>query len=346
MAGKYSEYSWKYVLLYSPKCYNHTLQRHRTCAAVTRSYLRRWQLLVSTAKLRIFSSYLENHKQYVVVDSFPSETLLVGPRSVTQGSTLSCVSVPHTPQEYSKCSRQVLPQFTNCSQTNSKSYVDDNFLQVKPKPEQTLQDSATETIRKVEDYMNANMLSLNPEKSRIIVISKDKNLIKDFSMNISGKNLVHQKKMLILCNIISEDLTWDNHVKSIVIPALANRARSLKLSTCYMDRKFKKLYSTAIFMGKMTFAIDAWAGANKTLLSKVLALQDRVAKATLGNEGAKMYSNASRRWDGWMSARRRPWSHSGWPTRWSPRSSQQRCQSTRRTPGWSLHTNLERSRSS
>ena len=41
--------------------------------------------------IKIFTSYLHERKQYVCIDSFDSNTLLVCPQSVTQGLTLSCV---------------------------------------------------------------------------------------------------------------------------------------------------------------------------------------------------------------------------------------------------------------
>ena len=68
----------------------------------------------SMKTLAIFKNYLNGQRQYVVIDSFPSQPLLVGPTSVTQGSILSCVlylifimditdifhSEPHSPEEY------------------------------------------------------------------------------------------------------------------------------------------------------------------------------------------------------------------------------------------------------
>ena len=41
--------------------------------------------------LAILSRYMSQRKLYVEVDRFPSEQLVVGPQSVTQGSSLSCV---------------------------------------------------------------------------------------------------------------------------------------------------------------------------------------------------------------------------------------------------------------
>ena len=83
----------------------------------------------------------------------------------------------HNPQEYSKCSR-----------TNAKYFVDNNFLHSKPKPGQTLVESIHETMQQIEDYTNANMLALNPEKLKIMVISTNQELKKNFQFIIGKKN--------------------------------------------------------------------------------------------------------------------------------------------------------------
>ena len=177
----------------------------------------------------------------------------------------------HNPKEYYDCSR-----------TNAKTFVDDNFLLTKPKINQTLQESVLEMIQLVEDYMNANLLALNPDKSKIMVISNNPDTKKNFEVLIGDKVLKHQTSLKVLGNIINEDLTWDCHVESIVIPELANRARTLKYTATFMNPHFKRIYSTAIFKGKRNFAVKAWGGVNQTLLTKVQSIQDRVTKSTLG----------------------------------------------------------------
>ena len=138
--------------------------------------LRKMQALGFNHKtVSIFRSYLADRKQYVVVDSFSSSTLLVGPRSVTQGSTLSCAlylifilditqiyhGTNHNPAQYSKCSATYSPD-NNCIQTNAKTYVDDNFLLTKPHPQQSIQQAVQETIVRIQQYTDANQLALNP----------------------------------------------------------------------------------------------------------------------------------------------------------------------------------------
>ena len=267
--------------------------------------------------LNIFKNYLLDRKQYITVESFDLETLLVGPQSVTQGSMLSCVlylifilditqiyhKVRHNPAEYSSCSSTDNFRFNDCNRTNANTYVDDNFLHTRPKPNQTLQEAVIDTIRMIEDYTNANKLALNPEKSCIMVISWNKEEKDNFSVTISGKELKHQIKLVVLGNVISEDLKWNCHVDTVVILALANRARTLKLATQCMDNKFKHIYATSIFMGKLGFAVDAWAGVGQGHLTKVQKLQDRVAKATLGKSGDRMSKSQRLKTLGWLPFR-------------------------------------------
>ena len=184
------------------------------------------QLLLSKMKilgfnrktLKIFESYLKDRRQYVSVDSFASEPLAVGPQSVTQGSTLSCAlylifilditqiyhGEKHDTVQYSTCSARspvsLVQDGTNeqnqCRPINAKTYVDDNLILSKPVNNETLEQTVRETMRIVEDYTNANLLALNPEKTRVMVISKKKELRDNFEVQIGDKSIFHQRKAI------------------------------------------------------------------------------------------------------------------------------------------------------
>ena len=224
--------------------------------------------------IKIISSYLSQRRQYVVVDSYPSDPLIVGPRSITQGSSLSCLlyiiyilditsiyhASSHTPEETIKCSNEpdngVKPEGIKCNSTSAKSFVDDNIIHTKAKHGLSIQQAVLAAIAKLEDYTNANHLALNPEKLRVMVLAKDTKIQKYFKVTIGGKELVHQPALTILGNVVAADLSWDKHVKSIVIPALANRARTLQAVSSFMDTRFRKTYASAIFRGKLSSAAD------------------------------------------------------------------------------------------
>ena len=64
---------------------------------------------------------------------------------------------------------------TACSPTNTtKTYVDDNIALTKPKPGQSLKEALLNTIKKIEYYTNSNMLALDPDKSKVMVMTTKK----------------------------------------------------------------------------------------------------------------------------------------------------------------------------
>ena len=196
----------------------------------------------------------------------------------------------HQPEELLQCSKSKdtgrLPD-GKCDSTSAMTFVDDNIVTTKAKYGKSIQQAVLDAISRIQDYTNANLLALNPEKSRVMIMTKNTQLRKDFQVPVSGKVLHHQPALTILGNIVTEDLSWDRHVTANVIPSLANRVRTLKNISQYMGMGFRKQYATAIFRGKLAFAADTWGGVCQTLISKVQLLQDRAAKVVLGHPFAR-----------------------------------------------------------
>ena len=67
---------------------------------------------------------------------------------------------PHTHQESLDCQRNV--DTPACQNTNAKTFVDDNILTTKPKDGMSMQLAVLQAISRLEQYTNANLLSLNP----------------------------------------------------------------------------------------------------------------------------------------------------------------------------------------
>ena len=84
-------------------------------------------------------------------------------------------------------------------------------------------------MEKIEQYTRANQLSLNSEKTQIILFTKDKKYKEEFKITLNGKEVKHQSEVVILGNILSESLTWETHIRKRLIPALRNRVRTLRM---------------------------------------------------------------------------------------------------------------------
>ena len=231
--------------------------------------------------LQLMSSYLSERKQIVQLEGKRSESLVLGPQSVIQGSTLSCtlflIYILDFPDIFHD-SKHEPKTMSECVKTNAKTFVDDAYLLTRRKDDQTMKQAIMETMDRVEKYMKANRLSLNKDKTQIMLIMDDDFLKKNLEIVMSGKTIKHQRELTILGNTLSENLSWDNHVRKILIPALNNRVQTLRMMSRFMDNKFKLIYANAIFKSKLMFGIETWGGASKSMLNKIQNLQDQTTK--------------------------------------------------------------------
>ena len=119
------------------------------------------------------------------------------------------------------------------------------------------------TMTKVEEYIILNILALNAEKSQVMLVTNKKELKESFEVKLNGKNVKHKNEVIILGNTMSSTLTWDAHIRKVLIPALSNRVRTLRLISKYLGKGFRAIYANAIFCSKFMFGIETWGGAQK-----------------------------------------------------------------------------------
>ena len=124
---------------------------------------------------KLMKSYLENRQQSVYLEGYNSYPLTTGPRSVVQGSGLSCIlfliftlDLPLIFYE----EKITIQEIDDSTSPDSTTYIDDNFVMVKEKPNEDLQTTLNNTIDKIEKYININLLSLNRGKTQLMVLSK------------------------------------------------------------------------------------------------------------------------------------------------------------------------------
>ena len=191
----------------------------------------------------MIASYLADRKQYVQIEHIDSDVLPVGTKSVTQGSTLSCIFylifILDVPQIGHQVSHEQI-QYRNCSKPTYATFVDDNYVIIK-KTNKTIEEHVKETLEEVKNYMDSNHLALNGDKTIIMIISKKKRELKEnFKVEIQGQEIKHSRSVKILGNALDENFTWEDHVEKILIPSLKNRIHTLKITTKYMLPAFRK----------------------------------------------------------------------------------------------------------
>ena len=160
----------------------------------------------SNQALKILTSFLTERRQFVQIQGRRSEKLTMSPNSVIQGSTLSCTlfliyildmpqifhTAPHKPEDDRNCSRPSL-----------KTFVDDAITIIKKEPNhRNIKEAITQTMAELTTYMKNNKLALNPDKSQIMIWSRDPEQRRHFEIELEGKTIRHQSEATILGNLI------------------------------------------------------------------------------------------------------------------------------------------------
>ena len=146
-------------------------------------------------------SYLSNCTQVVYLEGFTSPTLHTGPRSVVQGSGLSCilylVYTMDLPLIF-EGGKLTVAQSEDSQWPDSITYVDDNIVTVSKMDNEDLQVTLLKTIQLVEQYMSANLLLLNPEKTKMMVLTKHPARRSQYKIPATPKDITHSKHLRIL----------------------------------------------------------------------------------------------------------------------------------------------------
>ena len=145
----------------------------------------------------------------------------------------------HDPKEYNECKRP-----------NIKTFIDDCLIKVTKKEDSNLSEEVAELMTKVEEYAAANLLVVNPDKTKVVIVSKDEQVKKDFTIKLNGEVIKHSTEVKVLGIKISDSLMWDRHVEKVLIPQIRNRIRIFRQVAKYMGSKFRRMYANVIYRSK------------------------------------------------------------------------------------------------
>ena len=161
--------------------------------------------------LNLMKSYLDQCQQAVYLEGQTSPILNTGPRSVVQGSGMSCIllliftlDLPLIFEE-ERISIEKIEQSTN---PDSIGYVDDNFIQIKKQPNTSLQESLVTTMIAITNYMASNKLSLNKDKTQLLVLSKSSQVKESVHLPSIPKNITHKPILKLLGIELTDDINW------------------------------------------------------------------------------------------------------------------------------------------
>ena len=150
----------------------------------------------------------------------------------------------------------------------------------------TLFMNANISINKVFDWFCANRLSLNPTKTKYIVIHAPQKRHINFdnlNLSINGTNLSrigtnfeeHTTKFLGI--YMDETLSWKHHI-SYINTKISRTIFALKQVKKILPKESLKTLYFALIQPHINYGILAWGNSSKSILKKTTTLQKRALR--------------------------------------------------------------------
>ena len=260
-----------------------------------------------THSIQYMENYLSNRNQVVQINGSNSNNLYTGPFSVVQGSTLSCLLYLMYTLDLPTLYHTKIPTIEhqiNCTEPTPTTFVDDTIVKINIEDPATRQNQVIEHLNTVKNYMDSNRLSLNPEKTQLFVLSQNPEVRKSVFLEVHPKRIVHSPTIQYLGISISENLKWNEFLinnKNSLIKQLNKRISAIKKLRKYVNFKQIKIISAGIFMSKLLYGMELWAGAPNYLIKKMKPVQLSAARAAIGHHSYYWSTNQLLRTMGWLS---------------------------------------------
>ena len=166
-------------------------------------------------------------------------------------------------------------------------YVDDSTYSHGESDPRALSTVLSDQYRKISDYMAANKLVINGDKTHLVVIGTKKTAAgrQQVSINADGHEIVPSRSEKLLGGIISDDLKWKEHLlgsNQSLVSQLTGRINGLLKVASSAPVKTRLMVANGIFMSKLVYLIQLWGNSDKYLLKAIQILQNKAARVVTG----------------------------------------------------------------
>ena len=167
----------------------------------------------------------------------------------------------------------------NCSKIISfVMYADDTNAFHSDKCLKSLTHFMQEEMNEVIKWLNVNKLSINTTKTKYIIF-KSRNKKCDIEIDIKlNDNIIQQASYIkFLGEILDRELTWKNHINSVVKHIIKSTALIAKLRH-YTNKNTLKLIYYALVYPYLTYGNLVWGNTYPTRLQKILNIQKKIIR--------------------------------------------------------------------
>ena len=237
------------------------------------------------------NSYLSNRSQVVMVDGSLSPPLSIT-CGVPQGSILGPLlyilftnDIPDLVHDHPVSFLAPSPHCADCGST--VCYVDDSTYSHGEADPTILSLKLSQQYNKISEYMAANKLVINGDKTHLVVMGSKKTAARRDEVYVQADDHIIQpsRSEKLLGGVICEDLKWREHLLSSdqsLVTQLNSRINGLVKVASRAPLETRLMVANGIFMSKLCYLIQLWGGCEKYLVKSLQILQNRAARSVTG----------------------------------------------------------------
>ena len=224
--------------------------------------------------LDLFRSYLDERRQYTMLDTFKSSTRSIG-CGVPQGSVLGPLFFILFINDLPNC----------CPLGNVRIFADDSNVFFHGDNIKDLINTARNIMIELNSWFASNKLTLNTDKSSFTIFRSHKKRVACLPNYIDFLNqrIERTSSIKFLGLILDENLTWDLQINEV-----CNKLKSLfhvfyNLRNFLSKENIKTIYYTIVY-SRIKYGISVYGQAGTTKISKIQVLQNKLLKVLSGNK--------------------------------------------------------------
>ena len=254
--------------------------------------------------VKLMTSYFNDRKQYVEIETKSSSWLENEACSVIQGSLGSClmyaIGTADLPAYLHKGHSHPSSQEEDCPNGRLTTFVDDSNNLIKADTINDLKNKAQETVDKVEEYLDDNKLKLNKDKTKTMVMCKPSDDKDDATITAMGKLIKPQNNIKVLGLFLSSNREWTRQINETV-KSLQMRLITLRQLAKAGSQKTIASLAWSLVAGKIVYGIQAWGGTTLQNRQKLQKVINQAARIAIGPRSYRMSIKNMMEILGWSS---------------------------------------------
>ena len=221
--------------------------------------------------LQFFNSYLTDRKQFVIINGKNSKTKYIT-TGVPQGSVLG-------PLFFLIYINDI--QYA-CNSENSRLFADDTSYFLHDKKLENLMNKAKTTVTNLQQWLSANKLSLNIEKTMYVIFrNKNKQMGKIADDLQVGNNVFKREKSCqYIGMMLDEKMNWDEHINNVKSKLIKYVAIFNYMKTYVSKQLAMQLYYAFIFP-HIKYGIETYGASSSGKVKQIQIIQNKLMKIIL-----------------------------------------------------------------